>query len=247
MYGLRAHLGEIRALAAAVKARPPEADILICPPATLIGLAVEAADSAIAIGGQDCHYDVTGAFTGDISAQMLKDDGASAVIVGHSERRKAYGDTDARVAAKAAAAHAAGLMAVICVGESKAVRDAGQALEVCARQIVASVPSAIGAHCAIGYEPLWAIGGKEAAPVEAIAEMHDHIRQTLIGHLGAAGAQVRILYGGSVTADNAAQILTLPEVDGALVGRDSLSFSNFEAIIAAAAPVPGAYDRKVRS
>ncbi len=238
MHGLKAHLGEIRAIAAAARASPPQADILICPPATLIDRAVEAAGGVIAIGGQDCHGKITGAFTGDISAQMLKDDGAQAVIVGHSERRKTYGDTDTRVAAKATAAARAGLMAITCVGESKSVRDAGHALAFCAAQVIASVPPTLtSTTCAIAYEPLWAVGADEAASPADIIEMHAHIRATLIGHLGAEGRSVRLLYGGSVTAVNAAQILALPEVNGALVGRDSLAASDFEAIVAAANPL----------
>jgi triosephosphate isomerase len=235
MHGLKAQLGEIRAIAASVRASPPNADILICPPATLIDRAVQAADGAIAIGGQDCHREVTGAHTGDVSAQMLKDDGASAVIVGHSERRKAYAESDDVVAAKALAATRAGLMAIVCVGESQAVREAGKALAFCAGQVEASIPPGLtGADCAVAYEPLWAIGGQRAARPEEIVDMHAHIRQVLIHHLGAAGALVRILYGGSVTAANAAPILALPEVNGALVGRESLAFANFDAIIAAA-------------
>ncbi len=236
MHGLKAQLSEIRSIAASVRASPPDADILICPPATLIERAVEAAAGRLAIGGQDCHSEVIGPFTGEISAQMLKDDGATAVLTGHSERRKTYGETSEIVAAKASAAKCAGLMAVICVGESKAVRDAGQALAFCAREVVASVPKGMnGADCAIAYEPLWAIGADEAARPEEIIEMHAHIRQTLIQHLGADGARVRILYGGSVTAANAPNILGLPEVNGALVGRESLAFANFDAIVSAAA------------
>ena len=236
MHGLKVQLGEIRALAASVAAAPLDIDILICPPSTLIGRAVEAADGRLAIGGQDCHAKISGAFTGDVSAQMLSDDGATAVIVGHSERRKTYGETDAQVAAKASAAHKAGLMALICIGESKTDRDGGRALAFCAHQIEHSVPKGMtGADFAIGYEPLWAIGGRAAARPDDIVEMHGHIRRTLLRHLGPAGADVRILYGGSVTAANARDILALPEVDGVLVGRESLAYSNFEAIIDAAA------------
>ncbi len=235
MHGLKAQLGEIRGIADRARARPRDVDILICPPATLIERAVEAADGVFGIGGQDCHFDVTGAFTGDVSAQMLKDDGACAVILGHSERRKYHGESNATVAAKVSAAHAAGLLAIICIGEAKAVRDAGEARAFCAQQITESVPGGLtGADCAVAYEPLWAIGGAEAAQPGDIAGMHAFVRQTLIKHLGAAGTNVRILYGGSVTAANAAQILCVPQVNGVLVGRESLAFANFEAIIAAA-------------
>ncbi len=237
MHGLKAQLAEIRSIAASVKATSPGADILICPPSTLIERAVEAAQGLFAIGGQDCHSEISGAFTGDVSAQMLKDDGASAVIVGHSERRKAYGETDDRVAAKASAARRAGLMAVVCVGESKAVRDSGEALAFCARQVVASLPRDLtGATCAVAYEPLWAVGEDEAARPEDIAGMHAHIRRTLMTHLGPDGASVRILYGGSVTGANAARILALPDVNGVLVGRESLASAHFDAIVGAAAP-----------
>ena len=236
MHGLKAHLSEIRAIAAAVQASPPDADVLICPPSTLIDRAVQAAGGQLAIGGQDCRAEDSGAFTGDVSAQMLADDGATAVILGHSERRKYYAETDTQVAAKARAAAKAGLMAVICIGESKTDRDSGQALAFCARQIVKGVPKDMtGRTCAVSYEPLWAVGAQLAARPEDIVEMHEHIRKTLVQHLGAAGAEVRILYGGSVNADNAAQILGLSEVDGVLVGRESLAFSKFEAIIDAAA------------
>lgn len=243
MHGLKAQLGEIRAIAASAKASPADVDILICPPSTLIDRAVQAADGHIIIGGQDCRAEPSGAFTGDVSAQMLKDDGAAAVILGHSERRKYYAETDAQVAAKAQAARRAGLMAIICIGEPKADREAGQALAFCAHQIEHGVPKGMtGADCAISYEPLWAIGADDAAQPQDIVEMHAHIRRTLVAHLGAAGAEVRILYGGSVTAANARDILALPEVDGVLVGRESLAFSNFEAIIGAAAAVHSARD-----
>jgi triosephosphate isomerase len=235
MHGLKAHLAEIRGIADRARANPREVDILICPPSTLIERAVEAADGVFGIGGQDCHYDVTGAFTGDISAQMLKDDGACAVIVGHSERRKYHGESNATVAAKAFAAKATGLTAIICIGESKDVRDHGEAKPFCAAQILECVPAGLtAADCAIAYEPLWAIGGADAAQPDDIADMHGFIRRTLGEHLGEAGAGVRILYGGSVTAANAARILCVPEVNGVLVGRESLAFANFEAIIAAA-------------
>ena len=235
MHGLKAQLDEIGAIADRVRASPPEADILICPPATLIERAVNAAAGQLAIGGQDCHSGTSGPFTGDVSAQMLKDDGASAVIVGHSERRKSHWETDEQVAAKAWAAKQAGLSAIICIGEPKTVREAGHALAYCAGQIVASVPRTMtGEDFAIGYEPLWAIGEGDAAKAGDIVEMHAHIRRTLIRHLGATGARARILYGGSVTARNAADILALPEVDGALIGRKSLASADFEAIIAAA-------------
>ncbi len=238
MHGLKGQLAEIRAIAASARTAPADVDILICPPSTLVDRAVQAADGQLAIGGQDCRAEESGAFTGDISARMLVDDGATAVILGHSERRKYYAETDAQVAAKARAATLAGLMAIICIGESEAERSSGDALAFCARQIVEGVPKDMtGATCAVSYEPLWAVGAQTAARPEDIVEMHGHIRKTLVQHLGEAGASVRILYGGSVNADNAAQILALPEVNGVLVGRESLAFSKFEAIIDAAAAV----------
>ena len=173
MHGLAPQLGEIDAIAASVRASPPFADILICLPATLIARAVQTADGGIAIGGEDCSTEIAGAFTGDISAEMLKDAGASAVIVGHSERRQHHGETDAIVAAKARAARRAGLLAIICIGETKSQRLDGKALSVCGDQIAGSVPEGMTSSAiAIGYEPLWAIGTGHTPTSEEIAEMH---------------------------------------------------------------------------
>jgi triosephosphate isomerase (TIM) len=234
MHGLAPQLGEIEAIAASVKATPPVADILICLPATLIARAVETAAGRIAIGGEDCSAEVSGAFTGDISAEMLKGAGAGAVIVGHSERRQHHGETDATVAAKAAAARRAGLLAIICVGETKSQRLDGKALSVCGDQIAGSVPGGMTASAiAIGYEPLWAIGSGHMPTPEEIAEMHAHIRKSLEARLGMEGKGMRILYGGSVKPSNARDILALPEVGGALVGGASLKAADFEAIIRA--------------
>ena len=234
MNGLAAQLGEIETIAASAKATPPLADILICPPATLIARAAQTAAGRIAIGGENCHTEIAGAFTGDVSAEMLKDAGASAVIVGHSERRQHHGETDAIVAAKAKAARRAGLLAVICIGETKSQRLDGKALSVCGDQIAGSVPDGMTASvAAIGYEPLWAIGTGHMPTSEEIAEMHAHIRQCLLARLGADGKKVRILYGGSVKPSNARDILVLPEVGGALVGGASLKAADFEAIFRA--------------
>ncbi len=236
MHGLSLQLREIEIIAAAVKASPPSADVLICVPATLLARAAQTAAGRIAVGGQDCHKDIAGAFTGDVSAEMLSDAGASAVIVGHSERRQHHGETDAMVAAKANAARRAGLMAIICVGETDVQRTDGNALSACGDQIVGSVPHGI-VSVAIAYEPLWAIGsGRTPTPGE-IAEMHAHIRQCVVARLGTAGRSVRILYGGSVNPSNARDILSLPEVGGALVGGASLKAADFEGILRAA-PVP---------
>ena len=237
MNGTAAALDEIARLVEITAARPPAADLLICPPATLITRAVAVAGGRIPIGGQDCHAEVSGAFTGDISAEMLKDAGAMAVIVGHSERRQYHGESDAMVAAKAAAAHRAGLMAIVCVGESEAQRDAGQALTVVGRQIAGSVPAGSKATAtAIAYEPIWAIGTGRTPTLAEIAEVHAHIRGALKSRLGAEGEKMRILYGGSVKPANAAEILAVPEVGGALVGGASLKASDFNQIFSAAVP-----------
>ena len=229
MNGLAASLGEIAALARGVKT--PHCDVLICPPATLVARAA-ALNSGIAIGGQDCHAEISGAFTGDVSAEMLKDAGATAVIVGHSERRQYHGETDAIVAAKAQAAWRAGLFAIICVGETEAQRDAGDAHHVCKRQLMGSVPDgATPQNTAIAYEPIWAIGTGKTATSDDIATMHAHIRKSL-------AAPLRILYGGSVKPSNAKEILALADVGGALVGGASLNASDFLQIVEASRPSP---------
>ena len=234
MHGLAPQLGEIDAIAASVRASPPFADILICLPATLIARAVQTADGGIAIGGEDCSTEIAGAFTGDISAEMLKDAGASAVIVGHSERRQHHGETDAIVAAKARAARRAGLLAIICIGETKSQRLDGKALSVCGDQIAGSVPEGMTASAiAIGYEPLWAIGTGHTPTSEQIAEVHATSASALSRVWARKGKEVRILYGGSVKPSNAREILALPEVGGALVGGASLKAADFEAIFRA--------------
>jgi len=234
MHGMAAQLGAIEEIAASVKTTPPFADILICLPATLVARAVQTASGRIAIGGEDCSAEVSGAFTGDISAEMLKGAGAAAVIVGHSERRKHHNETDAIVAAKANAARRAELLAIICIGETEVQRQDGKALSVCGDQIAGSVPEGMTASdVAIGYEPLWAIGSGHMPTSQEIAEMHAHIRQCLEARLGTDGKDVRILYGGSVKPSNARDILALPEVGGALVGGASLKAADFEAIIRA--------------
>jgi len=234
MHGLAPQLAEIAAIAASVKATPPFADVLICLPATLIAGAAQTAAGRIAIGGEDCSTEVSGAFTGDISAEMLKGAGAAAVIVGHSERRQHHGETDAVVAAKAKAARRAGLLAIICIGETQSQRRDGQALSICGGQIAGSVPNDMTASAmVIGYEPLWAIGTGHMPTSEEIAEMHAHIRQCLLARFGSQGKEVRILYGGSVKPSNAHDILAVPEVGGALVGGASLKALDFEGIFRA--------------
>jgi triosephosphate isomerase len=227
-------LAEIEALAAAASDNR-HADILVCPPATLIARAAWTAKERVALGGQDCHAEASGAFTGDVSAEMLKDAGASAVIVGHSERRQYHGETDAIVSAKAKAAWRAGLTAIICIGETEKERLDGQALGICERQILGSIPDGVtGATTAIAYEPVWAIGTGRTPTNAEIAEVHAHIRAVLKKRFGAEGERLRILYGGSVKPSNAKEILALPEVGGALVGGASLKAADFLAIIAAA-------------
>jgi triosephosphate isomerase (TIM) len=235
MNGLDADLAELDVLTANIAGAP--CDVLVCPPSTLLARAAAKANGRLAIGGQDCHAQPCGAFTGDVSAEMLKDAGASAVIVGHSERRQYHGETDAMVAAKAEAAWRGGLTAIICIGETESQREAGLAHQICHNQIVGSVPKgAATANTAIAYEPIWAIGTGKTASNEDIAAMHAHIRKCLVDHLGAPGGTLRILYGGSVKPANAGGILALPAVGGALVGGASLKAADFLAIIAAAKP-----------
>lgn len=233
MNGLAANLAELAALAQAHPA--PGCDVLLCPPATLIArMADTARGTAIRVGGQDCHAKVSGAHTGDISAAMLRDAGASYVIVGHSERRTDHAETDAMVLAKAEAALAAGLTAIICIGETEAERDAGRTLDVIGTQLHGSVPAeADAAHLVIAYEPVWAIGTGRTPTLAEIAEVHAFLRARLTAGIGAGAATVPLLYGGSVKPSNAAEIFALPHVDGALVGGASLKAADFGAIVAA--------------
>jgi triosephosphate isomerase len=237
MNGLSADLAELEALKQGLEQGPgasPACDVLVCPPASLIGRAAAAIGDAFALGGQDCRAEACGAFTGDISAEMLKDAGASAVIVGHSERRQYHGERDPDVAAKARAAWRAGLIAVICVGETEAERDAGDAHNICGGQVAGSVPKeATAANTAIAYEPVWAIGSGKTPSEADIVAMHAHIRACAVAHLGEAGRKMRILYGGSVKPSNAKAILSLNDVNGALVGGASLKARDFLEIVAA--------------
>ena len=236
MNGTRESLRELADLRVALAAKPPRADVLICPPATLLSRALASVAHEFEIGGQDCHAEPSGAFTGDISAEMLKDAGASAVIVGHSERRQYHGETDAQVSAKARAAWRAGLLAIICIGETQGERDAGKALHICASQIAASLPDgATAATTAVAYEPIWAIGTGRTPTSADIAEVHALIRERLVARFGAEGQGMRILYGGSMKPSNAAEILALQNVDGGLIGGASLKAVDFLAIIACAA------------
>ncbi len=227
MHGLKASLAEVEALAGHVTDADADAnDILICPPATLIGaFATAVGTGPIRIGAQTCHTAETGAHTGDISAEMLVDAGATAVIVGHSERRQDHHETDQLVKAQAEAALRAGLLPIICVGETRTEREAGKAIEIVSQQISGSLPEA-GGDYAIAYEPVWAIGTGLTPTLEDIAEVHDHLR-TL------TDANIRLLYGGSVKPGNAAEILSVSNVNGALVGGASLKAEDFYGIISA--------------
>lgn len=235
MNGTAADLGEITALMVAFPA--PALDLLICPPATLLAPMADLRGAhPLRLGGQDCHSAPHGAHTGDISATMLRAAGADYVILGHSERRAAYHEANETIAAKASAAHAAGLTAVICLGESLGQRLAGQTLDIVAQQLAASVPaSATGANTVIAYEPIWAIGTGKVPTLPEIAEVHAKLRADLVQRFGAEGMGMRLLYGGSVKPSNAAEIFALPDVDGALVGGASLKAADFGAIISALA------------
>ena len=232
MHGTGADLGQVTAIS--IAAETAGCDVALCVPATLIERAVRAAPG-FAIGGQDVRAMDQGAHTGDVSAIMLTDAGARLTIVGHSERRAAYGESDAAVRAKAEAALAAGLAVILCVGESLAVRDSGQAVATVSAQLDASLPQAGGGpSLAIAYEPIWAIGTGKVPTTGEIADMHAALRARLVVAYGEAGKLVRILYGGSVKASNAAEIFAVPDVDGALVGGASLKAADFLPIVAAA-------------
>jgi triosephosphate isomerase len=234
MNGSLAALAELAPIAAAARAAAGT-DVAICPPFTLIAPAV-ARSGGLSIGAQDLHSEASGAFTGSVAAPMLRDAGARLAIVGHSERRAYQHESDEEVRAKAAAALAHGLTAIVCVGESEAEREAGRAIEVVTGQLAASLPDPAGeGELVVAYEPIWAIGtGKTATPAD-VAEMHGAIRAALVARLGETGERIRILYGGSVKAENAAELLAVPDVDGALVGGASLTAEQFVPIIEAAA------------
>ncbi|MCB5409260.1 triose-phosphate isomerase [Pseudogemmobacter faecipullorum] len=233
MNGTLAALEEIRALLADHPA--PGCDMLICPPATLLApMAALTAGSALALGGQDCHARASGAHTGDLSAAMLRDAGAAYVILGHSERRADHGESDADVQAKTLAAWQAGLIAVVCIGETEAERDAGKALEIVGQQLAGSLPEgATAANTVLAYEPVWAIGTGRTPTAGQIGEMHGFMRQSLTARFGATAQEMALLYGGSVKPSNAAPIFAIADVDGALVGGASLKAADFGAIVAA--------------
>ncbi len=213
-------------------------DLLVCPPATILrAVADAAAEFAVAVGGQDCHEAESGAYTGDVSATMIRDTGASHVILGHSERRHGLGETDERVRAKTSAAHGAGLTAIVCIGETEAERDAGQTLDVLGAQIVGSLPDKglSAENTVIAYEPVWAIGTGRTPTVDEVAAAHAHIRACLVPAFGDDAAAVRLLYGGSMKPENAADLLAVANVDGGLIGGASLDAESLLAIAAAAA------------
>ncbi|WP_024278917.1 triose-phosphate isomerase [Xanthobacter sp. 126] len=230
MNGLRAAKSELRTVAAGLAGL--SAETMICPPFTLIGaFAADVAGTQLMIGGQDCHPAESGAHTGDISAEMLRDAGAVAVILGHSERRIDHQEGDAIVKAKVKAAWRAGLLPVVCVGETLVERDAGEAAAVVTRQVRQSVPEgATAANLVIAYEPIWAIGTGRTPTTDDVAEVHGAIRHILAERFGAEANGIRILYGGSVKPDNAAALLATANVDGALVGGASLKAADFLAI-----------------
>ncbi len=234
MNGLRAQLGEVAKIGA-LASDHPGAEIGLCVPATLIAPAVAVQGGAF-IGAQDCHMNASGAHTGCLSAAMLVEAGAGWTIVGHSERRQDQAESDADVAAKALVAKAAGLKVILCVGESLDVRDAGDAEAVVSAQLQASLPEGAAADwLAIAYEPIWAIGTGRIPTMEAVATMHAALRAALAGRIGAEADGMRILYGGSMNGDNAAELMGIADVDGGLVGGASLTAAKFAPVIAAAA------------
>jgi triosephosphate isomerase len=235
MNGLKSSAGELDKLVKASAGLTRKLDLMVCPPATLLtSFAALAKGSKLLIGGQDCHPEPAGAYTGDIAAEMLADAGASAVIVGHSERRTYHHEDDATVRRKAQAAWRAQLTAIVCIGETGADRDARRTLDVVGRQLDGSLPDgANAATLVIAYEPVWAIGtGRTPTPTDVV-EVHGFIRERLTGRFGAAGQGIRVLYGGSVKPANAKELLTLANVDGALVGGASLKADEFLGIASA--------------
>ncbi len=233
MNGLLAAKAEVAALVHGLKGQSQLPDILVCPPATLLRALIETVEQGpVRLGGQTCHASPNGAHTGDISAEMLKDAGASSVIVGHSERRTDHKETSAQVAAQTAAAWRAGLTAIICIGETEAERVGDETEAALAAQIEGSIPAvATPQNTAVAYEPIWAIGTGKTASLADIEGAHAFIRQRIAAKLGAGGEAIRLLYGGSVKPSNANEILHTKGVDGVLVGGASLKATDFLAII----------------
>ncbi|MDF1607353.1 triose-phosphate isomerase [Hoeflea sp. YIM 152468] len=233
MNGTRENLAEIKAMIDGLDEGLSDGiDALICPPATLLYVATALAESgALLIGAQDCHEQQSGAFTGDVSARMIADCLASHVLVGHSERRTLHGESNETVRAKAEAARAAGLVRIICIGETEAERKSGDTLKVLGSQLSGSVPDAATAQdTVIAYEPVWAIGTGLTPTVADVTEAHGFIRAEMEARFAGEGASMRLLYGGSVKPDNAAELLAVPHVDGALIGGASLKAADFLAI-----------------
>jgi triosephosphate isomerase len=232
MNGLKASTEVLRAIVDGYDAALAErVDLLVCPPATLLAAFADVArGSGVAIGAQDCHTELAGAFTGDISAEMIANAGAAAVIVGHSERRAGHGESDAVVSAKAGVAWRAGLLPIVCVGETRAQRDQGQTLAVVERQVAQSLPATLPADVVIAYEPVWAIGTGLTPTAEDVAEVHGAIRRQLVERYGSQGEGIRLLYGGSVKPSNAVELMAIDHVNGALVGGASLFAADFLAI-----------------
>jgi len=240
MNGTGADMKQVRALVKTLSGNHKYAcDTMICPPATLLSRLAALrtslkASRKLALAGQDCHAAVSGAHTGDVSAEMLKEAGASAVIVGHSERRSDHGETDKQVKAKVEAAHRAGLTAIMCIGESLKQRKAGDTLKVVGKQLRGSLPDGCTAsNTVIAYEPVWAIGSGLTPTVEQVAQVHLALRKALQRRFGEAGSTMRILYGGSVKPSNADELMAVPHVNGALVGGASLTAKDFSGILAA--------------
>jgi triosephosphate isomerase (TIM) len=233
MNGLRSSTGEFEAMLAGAPGVAGKADLLVCPPATLIAAFAEKArgSKSLAIGAQDCHPKPSGAHTGDISAEMLADAGASAIIVGHSERRADHGESDVLVRQKAEAVWRTGLTAIVCIGETQHQRDAGQTLDICGGQLKLSLPDRAKAdNLVVAYEPVWAIGTGLTPTVADVQQIHAFIRELLVARFKAEGAKIRILYGGSVKPSNAAELMAVANVNGALVGGASLKAADFLAI-----------------
>ncbi len=233
MNGLKASMAEFEAMLAGASGVAAKADLLVCPPATLIAAFAEKArgSKTLGVGAQDCHPKVSGANTGDLSAEMLADAGASAIIVGHSERRADHGETDVLVRQKAEAVWRAGLTAIVCIGETQHQRDAGQTLDICRGQLNVSLPDgARSDNLVVAYEPVWAIGTGLTPTVGDVEQIHRFIRDLLIGRFNGEGARIRILYGGSVKPSNAGELMAVANVNGALVGGASLKAADFLAI-----------------
>jgi triosephosphate isomerase len=232
MNGLKSSTAEFEAMLAGAPALAAKADLLVCPPATLIAhFADKARGSKLVVGAQDCHPKASGAHTGDLSAEMLADAGARAIIVGHSERRADHGESDALVRQKAEAAWRAGVTAIVCIGETRGQRDAGQTLDICGGQLAGSLPDkATAANLVVAYEPVWAIGTGLTPTAKDVEEVHRFIRGVLTDRFGGEGGKIRILYGGSVKPSNAAELMGVANVNGALVGGASLKAADFLAI-----------------